>query len=98
MDGGHGDTERGIIPKAFAHIFDAIQVSLNCANGAPSRQQRASHGLHAAGYCPSDGFCQHSMNYGSASIICHSALTRGMSNADQCLHVDIRESPVPGAC
>ena len=28
MDGGHGDTERGIIPKAFAHIFDAIQVSL----------------------------------------------------------------------
>ena len=31
MDGGHGDTERGIIPKAFGHIFDAIQVSLKCA-------------------------------------------------------------------
>ena len=34
MDGGHGDTERGIIPKAFAHIFDAIQVSMICAEQA----------------------------------------------------------------
>ena len=26
MDGGAGDIERGIIPKAFDHIFNAIQV------------------------------------------------------------------------
>ena len=106
MDGGHGDTERGIIPKAFGHIFDAIQVSLDCANSAPSRQQSASHGLHgaswlAAGSAPLIGFARtawimtaHALY---SSCICHSALTHSMSNAHCCLHVGIREPPVSGA-
>ena len=73
MDGGHGDTERGIIPKAFAHIFDAIQVSLVYAGSVPSRQQSASHGLHgaswlASGICSSDSLCPPSMNHGSTCI------------------------------